>query len=111
MKIKSLLKLPQNVWSLGWVSFFNDVSSEMIYPLLPLFLTQGLGCRPCGGIEAGNSLWGLSFLHRDGNAPRKPSHGTPLEDHWSPVGLLIRCRDGLDRCALGNHSDGRTEKK
>ena len=43
MKIKSLLKLPQNVWSLGWVSFFNDVSSEMIYPLMPLFLTQVLG--------------------------------------------------------------------
>jgi MFS family permease len=43
MKIKSLLKLPENVWSLGWVSFFNDVSSEMIYPLMPLFLTQVLG--------------------------------------------------------------------
>jgi MFS family permease len=28
---------------MGWVSFFNDVSSEMIYPLLPLFLTQVLG--------------------------------------------------------------------
>jgi MFS family permease len=25
---------------LGWVSLFNDISSEMIYPLLPLFLTQ-----------------------------------------------------------------------
>ena len=43
MSIKSVLKLPKNVWSLGWVSFFNDVSSEMIYPLLPLFLTQVLG--------------------------------------------------------------------
>ena len=31
------------MWNLGWVSFFNDVSSEMIYPLLPLFLTQVLG--------------------------------------------------------------------
>jgi MFS family permease len=40
---KSLLKLPKNVRNLGWVSFFNDVSSEMIYPLLPLFLTQTLG--------------------------------------------------------------------
>ena len=42
MNIKSIVKLPKNVWSLGWVSFFNDVSSEMIYPLLPLFLTQVL---------------------------------------------------------------------
>ena len=43
MNIKSVLKLPKNVRSLGWVSFFNDVSSEMIYPLLPLFLSQVLG--------------------------------------------------------------------
>ncbi len=40
---KSLLRLPKNVRNLGWVSFLNDVSSEMIYPLLPLFLTQALG--------------------------------------------------------------------
>lgn len=38
-----LLGLSRNVRNLGWVSFFNDVSSEMIYPLLPLFLTQVLG--------------------------------------------------------------------
>ncbi len=43
MELRSLLKLPKNVRSLGWVSFFNDVSSEMIYPLMPLFLTQILG--------------------------------------------------------------------
>ena len=42
-KQKSLLGLPKNVWNLGWASLFNDVSSEMIYPLLPLFLTQVLG--------------------------------------------------------------------
>jgi MFS family permease len=35
--------LSKNVRNLGWVSFFNDASSEMIYPLLPLFLTQVLG--------------------------------------------------------------------
>src|SRR4030043_1812458 len=40
---KPFLGLSKNVRNLGWVSFFNDVSSEMIYPLLPLFLTQVLG--------------------------------------------------------------------
>jgi len=40
---KPFLGLSKNVKNLGWVSFFNDVSSEMIYPLLPLFLTQVLG--------------------------------------------------------------------
>ena len=30
--------LPRNVKVLGWVSFLNDVASEMIFPLLPQFL-------------------------------------------------------------------------
>jgi MFS family permease len=35
--------LPRPVWLLGWASFFTDAASEMIYPLLPLFLTRTLG--------------------------------------------------------------------
>ncbi len=35
--------LGRNVLSLTLVSFFTDVSSEMIYPLLPVFLTGVLG--------------------------------------------------------------------
>jgi MFS family permease len=36
-------KLNRNVYALSAVSFFTDVSSEMIYPLLPVFLTKTLG--------------------------------------------------------------------
>lgn len=36
-------KLPSVVWNLGWVSFFTDISSEMLYPIIPIFLTQVLG--------------------------------------------------------------------
>lgn len=32
-----------NVWALGVVSLLNDASTEMVYPLLPLFLTRTLG--------------------------------------------------------------------
>ncbi len=35
--------LTANVIVFGFVSFLTDVSAEMIYPLLPLFLTQTLG--------------------------------------------------------------------
>jgi MFS family permease len=35
-----------NVLILGLVSFLTDVSSEMIYPLLPLFVTTVLGAGP-----------------------------------------------------------------
>lgn len=35
-------KIPRNVFLLGLVSFFNDLSSEMIYPIVPIFLTSVL---------------------------------------------------------------------
>lgn len=41
--IPQVKKLKTNVLALSWVSFFNDVSSEIIYPLLPIFLTSVLG--------------------------------------------------------------------
>jgi len=38
--------LPRTVVILGLVSFLNDMSSEMITPLLPIFLTASLGAGP-----------------------------------------------------------------
>lgn len=35
-------KIPRNVFLLGLVSFFNDIASEMIYPIIPIFLTSVL---------------------------------------------------------------------
>lgn len=47
------MPLPRPVWMLGWVSFFTDTASEMVYPLLPLFLTRviGAGAMSIGVIE------------------------------------------------------------
>ena len=60
---KPFLGLSKNVKNLGWVSFFNDVSSEMIYPLLPLFLTQVLGAGVLFvGLIEGMAESGSSFL-------------------------------------------------
>jgi MFS family permease len=39
-------RLPQTVVLLGLVSLFTDLSSEMIYPLLPVFLATVLGAGP-----------------------------------------------------------------
>ena len=46
-------KLGRNVMALAAVSFLTDVSSEMIYPLLPVFLTAVLGANASfiGAIE------------------------------------------------------------
>jgi MFS family permease len=38
-----LFNLPRNVKLLGWTSFFTDAGSEMILPILPLFLKGVLG--------------------------------------------------------------------
>ena len=54
--------LPRAVWLLGWVSFFTDTATEMVYPLLPLFLTRVLGAGAMslgiieGVAEAANSV-------------------------------------------------------
>jgi MFS family permease len=51
--IAGLRSLPRSVWLLGMISLLNDSASEMIYPLLPLFLagTLGAGPRVLGLIE------------------------------------------------------------
>ncbi|MEM3555199.1 MAG: MFS transporter [Candidatus Micrarchaeia archaeon] len=41
--MKKLFGVDRNVVALGVVSFFTDVSSEMIFPLLPIFVTSVLG--------------------------------------------------------------------
>jgi len=38
-----MVKIPRNVVWLGFVSLFNDIASEMIYPIIPIFLTSVLG--------------------------------------------------------------------
>jgi len=47
------VRLPRTVIALGLVSFFTDLSSEMIYPLLPVFLVGvlGAGALSLGVIE------------------------------------------------------------
>jgi MFS family permease len=34
--------IPRPVWLLGWTSFFTDAATEMIYPLLPVYLSRVL---------------------------------------------------------------------
>lgn len=51
-----------NVVALGVVSFLTDISGEMIYPLLPLFVTQYIGASPAflglleGAAESASAL-------------------------------------------------------
>lgn len=51
--LKAIFDLPRTVWLLGLVSLFNDTTSELVYPLVPLFLASVLmaGPRALGLIE------------------------------------------------------------
>ncbi len=44
--LKILFSLPRTVWLLGLVSLFNDSTSELVYPLVPLFLSSVLMAGP-----------------------------------------------------------------
>jgi len=44
--LKALFDLPRTVWLLGLVSLFNDTTSELVYPLVPLFLASVLMAGP-----------------------------------------------------------------
>jgi MFS family permease len=35
--------MPRNVWAMGWTSLVNDAASELLYPVLPLYLVVTLG--------------------------------------------------------------------
>lgn len=71
--------LSRPVWLLGWVSFFTDSASEMVYPLLPIFLTQVLGAGAMslgvieGAAEAANSALKIvsGWLTDRWRAPKK----------------------------------------
>ncbi|HKD18510.1 MAG TPA: MFS transporter [Thermoanaerobaculia bacterium] len=39
-------RVASGVWTLGWISFLSDVAADMIYPLLPDFLTRTLHAGP-----------------------------------------------------------------
>jgi MFS family permease len=51
--LKGLRELPRTVWLIGLISLVNDSASEMLYPLIPLYLASVLmaGPRALGIIE------------------------------------------------------------
>ncbi|MGH8172476.1 MAG: MFS transporter [Rhodanobacteraceae bacterium] len=51
--IQTLRSLPRSIWLLGFISLFNDAASDMIYPLVPLYLASVLmaGPKALGVIE------------------------------------------------------------
>jgi MFS family permease len=73
--------LPRNVFAISLVSLLNDASSEIIYPLLPIFLSSTLGAsaRAIGTIEG--SAESVSSLLK--------LYSGYLSDRWGKRKLLV----------------------
>jgi MFS family permease len=69
--------LPRAVWLLGWVSLATDAATELVYPLLPFFLTRVLQANAVslgvieGAAEATNSLLKIWAGRAADRSPRK----------------------------------------
>jgi MFS family permease len=74
--------LSRPVWLLGWVSFFTDTASEMVYPLLPLFLTQVLGASAM-------SLGVIEGVAEGANSVLKIVSGRIADRTGQPKGLVL----------------------
>jgi len=113
--LKTIMALPATVWLLGLVSLFNDTASDLVYPLVPLYLASVLMAGPKalgiieGVAEATGSLLKLfSGVIRDKTGVTKPwvvsgyglaALGRPLlafASSW-PVVLTLRFADRVGK--------------
>lgn len=84
-------RIPRNVWVTGWVSFFMDLSSEMVYPLVPLFLSSTLG--------ATKSVVGLIEGMAEASASLLKLFSGALADRFGKNKLLMGCGYGISTCS------------
>src|SRR3954462_13792857 len=72
MSVATSRRIPRNVKVLSAVSFFQDAASEMLYPVMPLFVTAVLGAPPSvlGLIEG--VAEGTAAVSKAGSGRRAP---------------------------------------
>ncbi|HUP49326.1 MAG TPA: MFS transporter, partial [Thermoanaerobaculia bacterium] len=80
MRDETPRRLPPQVIILGFVSLLNDTASEMIYPLLPVFLTATLGATPViiGVIEGAADALASVLRYLAGTWSDRMRHRKPL---------------------------------
>ena len=85
-------KLPSTVKGLSLVSFFNDIASEMIYPLLPAFLTGtlGAGAAMLGALDGAAELTSAALKWISGRLSDRPGWRKPLILVGYGTAVLVR---------------------
>jgi MFS family permease len=84
--------VPRTVKGLGLVSLFNDFASEMVYPLLPAFVTRTLGGGPLllGVLDGASELTSSVVKWASGRLADRPGWRRPLILGGYAVAVLVR---------------------
>ena len=85
-------RLPRPVRLFGFVSLLNDFASEMIYPLLPAFVTGvlGGGAVSLGALDGAADFAAALVKYRAGRLSDRPSRRGPLIILGYAVAVLVR---------------------
>jgi MFS family permease len=84
--------VPQTVKGLSLVSLFNDFASEMVYPLLPAFVTRTLGGGPLvlGVLDGASELTSSLLKWVSGRLADRPGWRKPLILGGYATAVLVR---------------------
>ena len=84
--------VPGRVKGLSLVSLFNDVASEMVYPLLPAFITRTLGAGPLalGILDGAAELTASLVKWVSGRLADRPGWQKPLILWGYALAVLVR---------------------
>lgn len=88
----SRVGLPPTVKGLSLVSLFNDFASEMVYPLLPAFITRTLGGGPLilGLLDGAAELTSSGVKWISGRLADRPGWPRPLILGGYAIAVLVR---------------------
>ena len=89
---KTPAQLPAPVKGLSFVSLFNDFASEMVYPVLPAFITGPLGGSPLalGALDGAADLTAAILKWISGRLADRPGWTKPLILAGYGVAILVR---------------------
>jgi len=84
--------VPRTVKGLSLVSLFNDLASEMVYPLLPAFVTRTLGGGAVllGLLDGASDLTSAVLKWASGRLADRPKWRTPLILVGYATAILVR---------------------
>jgi MFS family permease len=84
--------VPPTVKGLSLVSLFNDFASEMVYPLLPAFVTRTLGggAMLLGLLDGASELTSSVLKWASGRLADRPGYRRPLILSGYAVAVLVR---------------------